>query len=121
MDARSKEHSMSDTDKQSQFIPAKRKPAKPRKLKSVESKSAIPKDLEDKWGAVQAVATAHNLLHKGLYTHDYATAVKASLGFLLELHKQTVEDALKHPLAHLIPELKLELDKKEAANGQSKN
>lgn len=103
---------MSDT--QSQFIPAKRKPAKQRKLKSVESKSAIPKDLEDKWGAVQAVATTHNLLQKGLYTHDYASAVKASLGFLLKLHEQTVEDALTHPQAHLIPELKTIQDQEKA-------
>lgn len=87
----------------------------PEKTKEV---ALVPKDLQDQWGALEAVATAFNVLDKGLYPHSYASAVKLSLQFLGKLHEQSVELALKHPQAHMIPELK-SLKEKETKNGEA--
>lgn len=84
----------------------------PKKSKTVE---VIPKDLQDQMGAVQAVGTAFNVLDKGYFPHSYSNAVKASLNFLAKLHEQSVEVALKHPQAHMVPELKEALKTKKAA------
>lgn len=78
----------------------------------------VPKDLQDKWSACEAVATAFNVLDKGYFPHSYAAAIKQSLGFLAKLHEQTVENAKNHPQAHMIPELK-ELLAKGKTDGQS--
>lgn len=75
---------------------------------STEPQSAspqIPKDLQDQWGAVQACATAANVMKNGSFTTDYMEAVRASLHFLVKLHEQSVEACLKHPDAKLIPQL----------------
>lgn len=66
----------------------------------------IPEDLMQQLGAIQAVATAFNVLDKGYFPHSYSEAVKKSLAFLAKLHEQTVEGALKHPQAHMASELK---------------
>ncbi len=71
----------------------------------------VPKDLQDQWGAVEAVATAFNVLDKGYFPHSYAAAIKQSLGFLAKLHEQTMELCLAHPQAHMIPQLKEQLTK----------
>ena len=76
--------------------------------------STLPKDLADKWGSVQAIATTHHCLQKGAFTRDYLPLVNASALFIQKLHEQSVEDALKHPQAALIPEL-MELKKEMAA------
>lgn len=91
---------------------AKKKQMIPEKTKLVE---IIPQDLKDKWSAIEACATAANILDKGYYPHNYATVVKSSIGFLAKLHEQCVEEALKHPQAHMISELKEALKEKKAA------
>ena len=102
----------------SDFIPEKHPKQKSAKLKTADEAPKLPKDLEDKWGAVQACATAFNVMQDGSYKFSYHKSVQASLVFLKTLYEQTVEDALKHPQAALIPELKEELDKKAAADGK---
>lgn len=78
----------------------------------------IPKDLQDQWSAVEAVATAFTCLDKACLPHNYGAAVKQSLGFLGKLHEQTIEACIKHPQAHMIPELKTEMTKqKEKLDG----
>ena len=91
----------------SEFIP---EPTKEVKL--------VPKDLQDKMGAIEAVATAFNVLDKGYFPHSYAQSVKLSLKFLQVLHEQSVEDALAHPQAHMVDELKEALKAKGAASGE---
>lgn len=66
----------------------------------------IPKDLETKWGAVQACSTTLALFDQGYFSPRHAQHIPASMAFLAKLHEQTLEDALKHPEAHMIPELK---------------
>lgn len=89
------------------------------KLKSVKTTAPdIPKDLQDKWGAVQAVATTHSLLQKGMFPFNCMSILKASLEFVAKLHENTVEDALKHPQAHLISELKA-LQEQAATDGKT--
>lgn len=65
----------------------------------------IDDTLKAQLGAIRGVATAHNLLDKGLFNHQAAEAVRLSLDFLRSLHLQLVEEAIKHPQADLIPEL----------------
>lgn len=65
----------------------------------------IEKDLQDQLGALRAIATAHNLLDKGVYSHSQLPAVSLSLEFLRSLHTSTVAQAVQHPQADLIPEL----------------
>lgn len=100
---------------ESKYIPPARKP-KRAKLTTVSPETqappTLPEDLAAKWGACEATATAFNVLQKGHFEFAYMKAVGASLGFLQTLHGQTVEDALSHPDAHLIPELKAELEKR---------
>lgn len=99
---------------QSKFIP----PKKTKKTAKVEP--VIPQDLQEKWGAVQACATTFNILQKGMFTHEMHPLVKASLVFLQKLHEGAIKDALLHPEACLIPELKefQELQAKEAKDEQ---
>lgn len=89
----------------------------PKKTKKVQ---VIPKDLQDKWGACEATATAFNVLDKGYFPHSYSSAVKLSLQFLAKLHEQSVEDALSHESSHMIPELKALKEEKELKNGEEK-
>lgn len=65
----------------------------------------IPQDLKDKWGAITSIATAANCLDAGYFPHRYATVVRNSIAYLAKLHETMVEDALKHPQAHMISEL----------------
>ena len=90
--------------KTSEFIPKTKKKAK---LKSVGTPtSEIPEDLQAQWEAIQAVATAFACLNKGLFSHDYLQPVKTSLMFLMKMHENCVTEALKHPKADLLSELK---------------
>lgn len=98
----------------------KRRPKKPALIPVPQETKVIPKDLQDQMGAVEACATAFNVLDKGYFPHNYGPAVKASLHFLAKLHEQTVEQAMKHECAHMVPELKEALTKaKEATGGQA--
>ncbi len=89
--------------------PKQRKPA--RKLRSVK-KSEVPqepqvsKEMQEFYSAMKCIATAHNLLDKGLFKHTEAQAVIDSVVFLRSLHQQVKDQALAHPECDLIPELK---------------
>lgn len=74
----------------------------------------IPQDLKDLWGSIEACATTANVIDEGTYKHQWAGAVRAARTFVIKLHEQQVELALKHPQAHMIPELK------EIRDGQAK-
>jgi hypothetical protein len=101
------------------FVQSKKTRKRPANIKPVED-NGLPKDLTDLWGAVEAVATAFKVIQKGTYTHEYLEAVRGSLFFLQQLHMQQLNAALKHPQAHLIPELKQIMDEKEGdSNGQT--
>ncbi len=65
----------------------------------------IAKELSDCYAALKAVATAHNLLDKGLYKHTEQQAVIDSMVFLRSLHQQIKVQALAHPDCEKIPEL----------------
>jgi hypothetical protein len=78
----------------------------------------IPKELADKWAAIEAIATTHSLLQKGAFTRDFLPLVNASLLFIQKLHEQTVLDAIKHPSADMIPGLKA-LKEEDAKNGET--
>lgn len=100
----------------SEFIPEKR--PKNAKLKPVET--PIPEDLQKKWDACLACATSFNTMASGQFKREHFTNVTMSLRFLSELHKNAVEDALTHPEAHLIPELKEFQDaEKKAKDGKN--
>ncbi len=102
---------------------AKKKTTMIPKSKKVE---IIPQDLKDKWGAIKCIATATHCLDKGYYPHKYATIVRESINYLAKLHETMVEDAIKHPQAHMISELngiltEIKNAKKEAeTNGKAK-
>lgn len=93
------------------FIPKKGKPTKLSIQKS--EQSDIPEDLQKKWQAVEAAATACHLLQEGHFKYAYNRALGASIAFLQALHQNCVEECLKHPKAELIPELKAELEKQK--------
>jgi hypothetical protein len=100
---------------------AKRKVIKTgQKIALAEASPEIPKELSDKWGAVQACSNVHHLLQKGHFEHKYAKLIDVSLEFLGKLHENCIEEALKHPDADLIPELKevRELKEKVAKDGK---
>lgn len=87
---------------ETEFIPPKK------------STKVVPKDLQDKMGAIEACATAFNLIDKGHFTHAYHNHVKAALAFLMKLHETCLEEALKHPQAHMIDALKDLMKEKKA-------
>lgn len=94
----------------------RKKVTTPSLIPQTEKTEVIPSDLEQQWGAVQACATACNVLDKGHYQHQFLAAVRMTREFLVKLHEQSVEQAIKHPQAHMISELKEIL---EAKNGQA--
>lgn len=77
----------------------------------------VPADLKLKWDGLTAVATAFSVLDKGYFPHSYGQVVKQSLQFLAKLHENMAEEALKHPQAHMIPELKEFMKEGKAENG----
>lgn len=62
--------------------------------------------LLSKVGALKAIVTIHSLLHEGNFQVQTFPAIQSSLEFLKSLHKQVVGDALQHPQAEQVPELK---------------
>lgn len=92
------------------FIP--KKPAKGTKISLADTPtSEIPEDLQKAWNAVECIATTCNLLQKGSFPVTYHKAIAECVAFQVRLHQNMVEEALKHPQANLIPELKQELEK----------
>jgi hypothetical protein len=102
------------SSKDKNLIPKKKKPLAV--MATEPAKPEIPKDLSDKWGSVEAVATTFNLMQKGAFPHSYQAAVGASLVFLSKLHESCVEAALAHPESDLIPQLK---ELKNAKDGKA--
>lgn len=65
----------------------------------------IDPSLIQKVQALRALATAHNLLDKGMFPHAKMEAVRLSLDFLRALHEQMKQDALAHQDADKVQEL----------------
>jgi len=99
-------------------IPKTKKAAKPKK--ELEAIPEVPKDLADKFGAVTAVATAHKLLQEGHFTYAHRNAVGVSLAFLEELYATCLDEAGKHPDAHLIPQIAKMIADRKAQDVQPK-
>lgn len=95
--------------------PKKRKSKTPEAspIPETQKTEVVPPDLQLKWDGVTAIATAFNCLDKGYFPHTFGTVVKSSLIFISRLHENMVEEALKHPQAHMIPELKEVLAKQK--------
>jgi hypothetical protein len=66
----------------------------------------IPKDLADKWKAIQGITGIGRLLQEGSFPHRYNEIITEALTFLIVLQKEVAKEALLHPDATLIPELK---------------
>lgn len=66
----------------------------------------IEQELLNKVSALRAIVTTHNLLQEGNFNLAAMPALQASVEFLKSLHAQVSEDALKHPQADLIEDLK---------------
>jgi len=81
----------------------------------MDNQPTLPKDLDDQVKALRAIATTHNLLDSGRFTHQELPLIITSLKFLRSLHKQVLDSASIHPDAHLVPELK---SLKEKENNQ---
>jgi len=81
---------------------------------------AIPDDLMKLWHDCQMLATAFNLLHKGQYPFQWFRAVEGACKYIADAHAASVELAMKHPSASLIPELKAEIEK-ASANEEAKS
>jgi hypothetical protein len=59
-------------------------------------------DLTEKVGAIRALITINELLHRGMFFGATSKSVSASIEFVNSLHKQLVTEAKKHPDASLI-------------------
>ena len=66
----------------------------------------VPTDLQEKVGALRATATIHNLLQQGSFKSSYHQAIELSVKFIESLHKQLMDEAIQHPDADLVPDLK---------------
>lgn len=77
----------------------------------------IPKDLQDQFSAVKACATALSLFDLGSFSPRHLEHIPSTMAFLSKLYEQTLDQALKHEQAHMIPELKQAMEQK---NGQAK-
>lgn len=97
----------------------KSKKARPIKLAKTEEPVEIPEDLKNQWGAVRATAVTFECLKYGHFTHANMSAVENSLQFVKNLYDQSLEVALKHPQANLIPELDTELKVRKAQSGKA--
>jgi hypothetical protein len=73
----------------------------------------IPKDLSDKWGAVEAISTAFKVIENGSYGYQWLDGAQKSLSFLGALHDQSLQDVLKHPECKKIPQIKEYLEAEE--------
>lgn len=69
--------------------------------------ATIPQDLQEKVNALRAIATTYNLLNEGSFKFNTHEAIKASQEFLKALHAGMSAEALAHPDADLVPELKV--------------
>ena len=77
----------------------------PQSTEAAPAQPEIPKDLQDKLGAVRALAACFNLLQRGSFTVEFHQQCALSLQFLQALHQQALGDACSHPKASLVPEL----------------
>ncbi len=79
----------------------------------------IPKDLSDKWGAVEAINTCFRLIEGGNFKYSWLEAAQKSLSFLAALHEQSFAEVLKHPDCALIPQVKEHLESLEKEKTQT--
>lgn len=85
-----------------------------RKIKLPKAPPYIPVDpkLMGHVGALKALVVCHNLLDEGLFPRGHFPAIQASQQFLMNLHKQVMDEAIVHPDAPRIPEFQELLVKK---------
>lgn len=70
-----------------------------------ESQKEIPEDLKNSFKSIQLLVNVHDLLLDGRYGYHQLKVLDQSLKFIEQIHKNALEAALKHPDAHLIPQL----------------
>lgn len=76
--------------------------------------TTVSQDLLDKVQAAKALVTAHSLLGVGMFQFRHQEALKQSIEFLANLHKQVLDDALSHPEADKVADLVQYKAEKEA-------
>lgn len=79
----------------------------------------IPKELKDQWGSAQACSETLALFDQGYFSARHFGNLPRVMAWLAKLHETIVDQALQHPQAHMITELKAELDKRKDANNGS--
>lgn len=79
----------------------------------------IPQDLQDVWASVVALSTCHHLFQEGAFPFRFNNAIGVSLKYLEALHAQALKAASEHPQSHLIPEIKVAVDRKVATDGKT--
>ncbi len=98
---------MSTTEEQS--VPVSEEPAIPMPV--------IPEDLQIKFQGIQGFAQAYAVLNKGTYPPQLFQAATDAIGFILQVYKTAVEEAVAHPKSELIPQLKEVLDEMKKNQG----
>lgn len=82
-------------------------------------KDDLPADLSAQVQSIRAFATVHNVLMNGQFTYANFAVVSDCIAFMKSIHEQAVKVALEHPSADLVPELKLEKEKNNAASQEN--
>ncbi len=73
----------------------------------------IDQDLSQKIAGLKALAATHTILNRGSFPISLHSTVEQSIDFMQSLHEQLLSEAILHPQADLVPELKLLKDSKE--------
>ena len=79
-----------------------------------ESKAEIAPELTQKVQALRALVTTYNLFNEGSFPLRCMQAALSAQNFLQSLHGSLVEEALAHPDADKVPEIKEMKDQKAA-------
>lgn len=99
----------------------KTKRTKPSLIPVSQKTEVVPEDLQKQFAAAEACATALALFDQGYYSPKHAKYVEPTAAFLAKLHEQTVDQALAHPQAHMIPALNAELKKRKEEKNATTN
>jgi hypothetical protein len=67
--------------------------------------SQAPKELTDKVAALKQLINIHDLLSVSTFEGHRCERVSEGMKFITILHKQLLDEATKHPQAHLVPNL----------------
>lgn len=73
----------------------------------------IEQALTDNLNGLKALTTIHSLLHIGTFNHATHIDVMSALRFVENLHKQLMDESLKHKDAIHVPQLKEVLKQQE--------